>query len=72
MTAFKPRSANSSRNPLLSGERVIIQLRGYWVAGAYEVSWDGMDQEGKRVPSGVYFCKIEIGTSIVVKKMLLL
>jgi len=30
----------------------------YQTAGAKSVEWDGMDSNGKKVPSGTYFCQI--------------
>jgi hypothetical protein len=37
-----------------------------------EVVWDGNDQTGRQVPSGIYFYKLNIGEKSEVKKMLLI
>jgi endonuclease I len=37
-----------------------------------EVVWDGKDQTGRQVPSGIYFYKLNIGEKSVVRKMILL
>jgi len=41
-------------------------------AGAYKVFWDGRDQTGKHVASGVYFYKLNAGSFTQTKKMVLL
>lgn len=41
-------------------------------AGFYEETWDGKDNHGLRVASGVYLYKLESGDSNLTKKMLLL
>jgi len=40
--------------------------------GRYEVVWDGKDEQGKDLASGVYFCKLEYGGFIAVRKLVLL
>jgi hypothetical protein len=39
--------------------------------GTYEISWDGMDNSGIEVASGIYFYKLRAGQHSQVKKMLL-
>jgi hypothetical protein len=41
-------------------------------AGAYELSWDGSDDHGRAVASGVYFYKLVAGDFSRTKKMVLL
>jgi hypothetical protein len=41
-------------------------------AGAYDVAWDGRDQTGKQVASGVYFYRLVAGDFRSTKKMVLL
>jgi hypothetical protein len=41
-------------------------------AGSYEVIWDGKDDRGKEVASGIYFYQLKAGDFIETKKMLLL
>jgi hypothetical protein len=40
--------------------------------GPRQVAWDGRDDDGKRVSSGVYFYRILAGTGAVARKMVLL
>jgi len=40
--------------------------------GKYHLSWDGKDEHGKRVSSGVYFCRFQAGTTIQIQKMVLI
>jgi hypothetical protein len=41
-------------------------------AGSYEVIWDGKDDQGKEVASGLYFYQLRVKDQILTKKMLLL
>ena len=42
------------------------------VEGKYSVIWDGKDDKGKKVGSGLYFYKINTNDKVYSKKMLLL
>jgi len=41
----------------------------YTDAGTHEVSWNGLDNVGRRVPSGVYFVKTSVGGDTSVFKL---
>jgi hypothetical protein len=41
-------------------------------AGYHTISWDGRDDKGKKVASGIYFCKLETSRYSAIKKMILL
>jgi flagellar hook assembly protein FlgD len=41
-------------------------------AGRYSVVWDGRDNSGNSVGSGMYFYRLETGGVALVKKMLML
>jgi len=41
-------------------------------AGVHRIPWDGRDDQGKELPSGVYFCKIQAGSFSSTRKMMLL
>jgi hypothetical protein len=41
-------------------------------AGSYTVVWDGTDDDGNEVASGIYLCKLQVGDQSQTKKMLLI
>ncbi len=45
----------------LVGRRVRKVMEGELSAGAHRVSWDGLDDRGRRVPPGVYYCEMRVG-----------
>ncbi len=53
------------------GETVNTLVDGYKTAGAYHVQWDGADNMGQAVPSGVYFYSMKNGPHNITKKMML-
>jgi hypothetical protein len=56
----------------LLGERVRTLVDKPQSADDYEVRWDGSDDEGKKVASGIYFYRVQAGEFIQTNKMLLL
>jgi hypothetical protein len=40
--------------------------------GVYATQWDGTDEDGRQVSSGLYFCRLEIGQGVVTRKLALL
>jgi hypothetical protein len=55
-------------HPTAAG-RPVTEL-SYDSPGRYELYWDGRDQAGQLVPSGIYFCQIVAGRSTDVRKMI--
>jgi len=41
-------------------------------AGVWSKSWDGLDNRGKRIGSGMYFYRLEAGGQIMMKRMVML
>jgi len=44
----------------VAGRRVRLLQRGPHKPGLHWIQWDGRDQEGARVPSGIYFMRVQI------------
>jgi streptogramin lyase len=56
----------------LSGQKIRTLFYGSLIAGTHSILWDGLDDYGKVVSSGVYFSKLDMGKKIAIGKMLLL
>jgi PKD repeat protein len=56
-------------NPL--GQQVRVLFSGNKSAGMHTVEWDGRDAAGGRVPSGVYMVRLETGSGVFFRKMVL-
>lgn len=54
------------------GQKVRTLLDQKKAPGEYRVLWDGKDESGKDVGSGIYFCKLSCGDLVSIKKMILL
>jgi hypothetical protein len=54
------------------GQKVKTLVDQEMKPGAYAADWDGTDQSGKAVSSGIYFYRMEAGDFAGMKKMLLL
>ncbi|AFH50099.1 Hypothetical protein IALB_2396 [Ignavibacterium album JCM 16511] len=56
----------------IQGRQVAELVNNYQAPGTYEVTWNGKNDNGEIVSSGVYFYKIEAGNYSVSKKMIML
>ncbi len=56
----------------IMGQKVRTLVEGRQSAGVHRVTWDGRNENGETVASGVYFYTIRAGTYIETKKMTLL
>jgi Subtilase family/FlgD Ig-like domain len=56
----------------LLGREVITLVKGYRPAGIHRVTWNGEDEQGNRVSSGVYFYRLQTNIQSLTRKMLLL
>ncbi len=54
------------------GQEVRILVNEIKSAGAYEVSWDGKNNAGQRMPSGMYLYRMETQGAVETRKMVLL
>ena len=55
----------------VSGQRIRTLVNEHKGAGFYTVHWNGQSQNGQKVSSGVYFCRMIAGEYTSVKKILL-
>jgi len=56
----------------VAGRRVATLATGVRPAGTHEVEWNGTDSAGRRVGTGVYFCKLDAGGRSVTRKIAVL
>ncbi|UCH62104.1 MAG: T9SS type A sorting domain-containing protein [Fidelibacterota bacterium] len=56
----------------LRGQRVRMLAGGMRSGGEHRQVWDGQDDSGRPVPSGVYYYRLEAGDRILTKKMILM
>ena len=54
------------------GKRVKLLCDKEMSEGTHKIRWDGTDDKGKEVPSGVYFYKLTVGKNFVDKKKMTL
>ena len=55
----------------LTGQFVRTLVDGECLPGSYSVMWDGTDDTGRDVASGVYLCRMEVGEYSAVRKLVL-
>ena len=56
----------------ISGKRVRSLAEESFPAGKHRLAWDGRDENGSPVATGVYFVKMQAGAKIYTRKMILL
>ena len=56
----------------ISGQKVATLVEGSWAAGYHQVLWDGRDEAGAALASGVYLYRLQVGDQLKTRKMLLL
>ncbi len=56
----------------IRGRRVVDLLDEVFSSGRHSVTWQGQNQTGQRVASGVYFARLKVGEASFVRHMLLL
>ena len=55
----------------VAGRRVKSLWSGHVAAGDHQANWDGRDDTGKRVASGVYLYRLEADEFVETKRMVL-
>jgi len=56
----------------LLGQKIYETGRASMAAGGHSIAWDGKDNSGREVPSGIYFYRLTAGEYCQTKKMVLL
>jgi hypothetical protein len=56
----------------LLGQEISTLINKNMIAGIHNITWDGTDNHGRLVPSGIYFYKLELKNQIKTRKLLLL
>lgn len=56
----------------VGGKRVATLLAGRLTTGRHTVTWNGRDQQGRTVPSGAYFYRLETDATVLTRRMMLL
>ncbi len=56
----------------LKGQKVRTLHKGILKSGEHKLIWDGKDNTGRTVSSGVYFTRIETGKQSLTRKLLLM
>lgn len=56
----------------LLGQRIAVLVDESKSAGVYTVQWDGRNNIGKAVASGIYLMRLEAGSEVKIKRMVLL
>jgi flagellar hook assembly protein FlgD len=54
------------------GQKVRTLVNAYQEAGEYRIGWDGRDDRGHGVATGVYFYRLTAGDFVRTRRMLLL
>ena len=56
----------------LTGQRVAVLHQGHQKAGYHRLSWDGRDDAGRHLSSGVYLYRLVTTKGVVTRKLVLL
>jgi CotH kinase protein/Lamin Tail Domain/FlgD Ig-like domain len=56
----------------LKGQKIITLLDERLAEGEYSLSWDGIDEGGESLASGIYFSRLKNGDKVVVNRMVLM
>ena len=55
----------------VSGRVVAVLKEGKLSAGRYSVTWNGLENTGRAVASGIYFARLRVGDRVFVRKVVL-
>jgi len=55
----------------VKGQKVRSLLHGYKAVGKHQIGWDGRDDNGKALSSGIYYLRLSSGQDLLTRKMIL-
>jgi len=55
-----------------AGRLVRTLVNGEQARGSYSIEWNGLNEAGERVPTGIYFSRVQVGSSVASGKLILL
>ena len=68
----KPKVVDRRQHDLhLVGQRVATLASGLREAGSYNLVWDGRDDSGRALASGMYFYRLTAGDQVETRKLML-
>ncbi len=53
------------------GKEVVDLINSNQIRGHHKTSWNSLDQQGKAVEAGIYFCRLQAGIQTEIRKLLL-
>ena len=56
----------------LVGQQVVQLVKGVRAPGQYNLTWDGRDNRGQALASGLYFYRLQAGRQVKTRKLLML
>ena len=56
----------------VGGQHIRTLVNSPQLSGSYAVNWDGRDDNGKDLATGIYFSRLLVGKSVATGKLLLL
>ena len=56
----------------LAGQKVTTLVQGMRQAGAYAINWDGKDERGMALATGIYLYELRVGERIETRKLTIL
>jgi hypothetical protein len=56
----------------LAGQQAVKLVKGIRPAGQYNLTWDGRDEAGQALASGLYFYRLQAGEQVKTRKLLML
>ncbi len=56
----------------IKGQKIKNLIKQVLIKGDHSISWDGKNNNGKEVSSGLYLCRLRIGDQIISKKLMMM